>query len=234
MRSLIFKTCSSIYVFSIFNKKIVLKHFYILLMTHCLLAAYPALAQQDWHYLYQEQEGRAERLFEHYYSRGSYREALPHLEWLLDHKDQAEYHRRAVVVYEYLHQQAKEETDQDRYARLSLRQFDLLKRYEDDTIGLLNRKLQQSYRLFYDQPAQYAFLLRLSEEALNSSKSRFAPYNFTPLVRLLLLMIRSGSTTEVTLAEGLQELEAITLAHPDESDYQEAMEKVRTIVANNQ
>lgn len=203
-------------------------------MTQCLLAAYPALAQQDWHYLYQEQEGRAERLFEHYYSRKSYREALPHLEWLLDHKDQAEYHRRAVVVYEHLHQQATEEADQDRYARLSLRQFDLLKRYEDDTIGLLNRKLQQSYRLFYDQPAQYPFLLRLSEEVLSSSKNHFAPYNFTPFVRLLLLMIRSGSTTEATLAEGVQELEAITRAHPAESDYREAMEKVRTIVANNQ
>lgn len=233
MRSVIFKTCLSIYVFSLFNKKIVLKHFLILLMTHFLLLAYAARAQQDWHYLYQEQEGRAERLFEHYYARQAYREALPHLEWLLDHKSEAAYHRHAVVVYEHLHQEAEDEADRDRYTRLSLRQFDDLRRYEDDTIALLNQKLQQAYHLFYDQPAEYSFLLQLSQKVLSTSNDRFAPYNFTPFVRLLLLMIRSGSKKEATLTEVVAQLESIAKVHQAEANYREAMQRVEEILANN-
>jgi len=234
LQSVIFKTCLTIYVFSLFNKKIVLKHFFILLIPQFLLITYPAKAQQDWHYLYREQEGRAARLFEHYFARQAFREALPHLEWLLDHKEEASYYRHAVVVYEHLHQQAEDEADRERYARLSLRQFDALRHYEKDTIELLNQKLKQAYQLYYDQPKQYPYLLQLSENVLASSKNRFAPYNFTPFVRLLLLMIQSGSTTKAVLDEGVQALEAISRAHPAETDYQAAMEKVRSILANNQ
>jgi len=201
-----------------------------------LLFFQQGFAQQDWQYLYEEQEGRAEKLFAHYYARQAYQEALPHLEWLLDHRSEAVYHQRAVVVYKHLHEQAEYVSDQLRYAQLSLRQFDALMRYREDTVKLLNQKLHHAYQLFYDCPEQYNFLWQLSREVLTASDSRFAPYNFTPYVRLVRLMIRSGNATEVGLEELVVRLEDIAQAHGQEeyTAYQEAIKQVKKIVANNQ
>ncbi len=206
------------------------------LVSFLLLVYQPTVAQQDWQYLYEEQEGRAEKLFAHYYARQAYQEALPHLEWLLDHRQEAVYHQRAVVVYKHFHEQAKEVADQLRYAKLSLRQFDALMRYQKDSVQLLNQKLHHAYQLFYDCPEQYTFLWQLSREVLTASGSRFAPYNFTPYVRLLLLMIRSENVTEADLEKLVVRLEDIAWAHALEeyTAYQEAIKQVKEIVTNNQ
>lgn len=192
-------------------------------------------AQQDWQYLYEEQEDRAEELFNFYFEREEYEKALAHLEWLLDHRNDAVYHESAIVVYEHLSRRAEEKEDALRYAGLCLRQFDKLTSLTGDTLRMRNRQLNQAYQLFYDQPEQYPRLKRMSEHLLMESKTDFAFYNFSPYIHMMLLMEEAGLVERPAIEEAAKRLEEISRTPENRHDlnYQDAIRNIRQILENN-
>lgn len=208
---------------------------FIVLLILWTLGIHGGYAQQDWQYLYEEQEDRAEELFLFYFEREAYKKALPHLEWLLDHRNDAVYHENAIVIYEDLARRTEEQEDALRYAALCLRQYEELMVLSGDTIGMRNQRLNQAYQLFYDQPAQYLRLKQMSELLLMESGTGFAFYNFSPYIRMLLLMEETRQVEGAAIDEVVKRLEEISRAPANRNDlnYQEAILKVSQILANN-
>jgi len=190
------------------------------------------LAQEDWRYLYDEQEDRAEKLFEHYYGQKDYPNALPHLEWLLDKTQDTSYCTKGAAVYEAMSRKASDDEDALRYANLCLKMYDDFIRYSGDTIRGLNRKLNQAYQLFYDRADKYPALLSLSEEVMLTSDNSFAFYNFSPLVNLLLLMEKDGMVKHEKTVQTVAKLENIASAPANSQNrqYQLAIIRAREIL----
>jgi tetratricopeptide (TPR) repeat protein len=190
------------------------------------------LAQEDWRYLYDEQEERAAQLFEHYYSLQDFPKALPHLEWLLDKKQDTSYCTKGAFVYEFMSRNASDDEDALRYANLCLRMYDDFIRYSGDTIRGLNRKLHQAYQLFYDRAEKYPVLLSLSEEVMLKTGNLFAFYNFSPLINLMVLMEKDGKVNREKTEQAAALLQAIAASPPNSENrqYQLAIARVRQIL----
>jgi hypothetical protein len=188
-----------------------------------------ALAQQDWHYLYEQQQDRAEELFNHYFFKEDYRQAVIHLEWLLSEAPavSSSYYMLGIETYTALSRQAGEEDEQLRYAMLSIQMYDRYLRYFGDTNRILNLKLRQAFELLHQHPERYPYLQTLCREVIEQTREAFAFYNYVPAAHFARIQYRRGKIGRQDVDKLLARLKAYAThpAHQHQQLYREAYEK---------
>ncbi|MFP4092425.1 MAG: hypothetical protein ACLFUB_01720 [Cyclobacteriaceae bacterium] len=199
----------------------------------CMLLSFTAAAQQDWEYLYDEQQDRAAELFNHYYFNKNYKEAVVHLEWLLSETPAASpsYFSQGIEVYAGLSRSASNPDERIRYAMLSLRLYDGYIQFFGDSSRMLNLKLQQAYQLLHNDSSQYPLIKRLSLEVMELTDNHFAHYNFVPTMQFFVMLLQKGQADKNALRTLMDKFHLIA-RHPDNHAhfrYREALENVKLL-----